>query len=167
MARCVTLPSKCSVEQKAIHARKYKYNQASPSGLVFSRSGKPCGTLRKDGYWSTQHEKKNIQVHRLVWILNFGAIPDGLEIDHIDRNPSNNRIENLRLVTRSQNGYNRNVPKQSKSGTRHIHTCKRTGHFIVRINGKSHGTYGTLEEAVDVRNHIYTTHYGGTTSCYF
>lgn len=115
------------------------------------------GTLRKDGYWSTQIYKKNVQVHRIVWVLNFWSIPAGMEIDHINRNPSDNRIENLRLVTRSQNGFNIRVPKQSRTGERYIHTCSKTGRFIVRISGKSCGTYGTLEEAIAVRD-VNTTH---------
>ena len=153
------LHSHVSVEQKIIAAKKCKYNPASPSGLVFLRFGKPVkmGTLRKDGYWSTQLDKKNVQVHRIVWVLNFGSIPAGMEIDHINRNPSDNRIENLRLVTRSQNGFNRRVHKQSRTGERYIHTCSKTGRFIVRISGKSYGTYGTLEEAIAVRD-ANTTH---------
>ena len=158
MAHCATHLSPASVELNAIREKRFKYNPASPSGLVFSRSGKPCGTLRKDGYWSTQRNKRNIQVHRLVWMLNFGAIPPGMQIDHIDRNPSNNLIENLRLVTASQNLYNRGVPRQSKSGHKYIHTCRKTGHFIVRIGSKVRGTYGTLEEAIAVRDAAINPH---------
>lgn len=44
--------------------------------------------------------------HRLVWIFHNGSIPDGMEIDHIDGNPGNNRIENLRLATTSENQRN-------------------------------------------------------------
>ncbi|AEJ81478.1 HNH endonuclease [Erwinia phage vB_EamP-L1] len=153
-----TQPSASSEELRLIPLRKYKYNPASPSGLIFARSGKPCGTLRKDGYWSTQSRKKNLQVHRLVWIANFGAIPPGMEIDHIDRNPSNNLIENLRLVSRSQNGFNRRVPRQSQTGQRYIHTCRKTGNFTVRIARVSYGTFPTLEEALEVRDSLIKTH---------
>ena len=42
-------------------------------------------------------------------------IPDGLEVDHIDRNPSNNRISNLRLVTSEGNSYNSSGRKNGSS----------------------------------------------------
>ena len=44
--------------------------------------------------------------HRLVWYMFNGQIPDGLMIDHIDLDKSNNRIENLRLITKSGNSQN-------------------------------------------------------------
>lgn len=47
-----------------------------------------------------------VYVHRLVYEAFNGEIPDGLEIDHIDRNKHNNNPDNLRLVTRSENMTN-------------------------------------------------------------
>lgn len=41
--------------------------------------------------------------HRLVWVAVNGRIPDGLEINHIDGNKSNNRLANLELMTRGDN----------------------------------------------------------------
>lgn len=45
--------------------------------------------------------------HRLVWFIFNGQIPDGLMIDHIDLDKSNNRLDNLRLITKSGNAQNR------------------------------------------------------------
>ena len=42
-------------------------------------------------------------IHRLVYETYMGAIPENLEVDHIDENPHNNHLENLRLVTPKQN----------------------------------------------------------------
>lgn len=45
-------------------------------------------------------------VHRLVYEAYMGPIPENLEVDHIDENPHNNNLDNLRLVTRKQNTRN-------------------------------------------------------------
>ena len=46
---------------------------------------------------------KMTYVHRIVWETFMGEIPKNLEVDHVDGNPHNNNLENLRLVTRKQN----------------------------------------------------------------
>jgi hypothetical protein len=48
-----------------------------------------------------------IREHRLVWMYHNGDIPNRMVIDHINRNKSDNRIQNLRVVTPSMNGKNR------------------------------------------------------------
>jgi hypothetical protein len=48
-----------------------------------------------------------VRGHRIVWESFNGKIPNGLEIDHIDRNKHNNKLKNLRLVTHSENCLNR------------------------------------------------------------
>lgn len=90
-------------------------------------------------------------------MLNFGVIPEGLVIDHINRDPSDNRIENLRVVTQALNLTNVGVRPHCRSGEKYISKDVRTGRFVVRIKRKSYGTYGTLEEAVAVRD-ANTTH---------
>lgn len=57
-----------------------------------------------------------ISAHRLAWIYMYGAIPEGAEIDHIDRNPGNNAIANLRLATSQQQKWNKGVQSNSRSG---------------------------------------------------
>ncbi|MCX6130734.1 MAG: HNH endonuclease [Proteobacteria bacterium] len=65
---------------------------------------KPAGSLRQDGYHNISIGKKKYRTHRVIWELFNGPIPVGYLIDHIDSDPTNNRIENLRLATPSQNG---------------------------------------------------------------
>ena len=55
---------------------------------------------RKDKYWVCSTNAA-LYAHRWVWINNFGEIPPGMEIHHIDHNKGNNDIENLRLISAS------------------------------------------------------------------
>jgi hypothetical protein len=61
----------------------------------------------RDGYKHVLLQKdkirKNMLVHRLVYMAFHGEIPSGFEINHKDANKSNNRLDNLELVTRSDN----------------------------------------------------------------
>ena len=99
---------------------KVIYSETSPSCIVWKESSgrfkanDPAGTKRSDGYWRVGSQKE--YVHRVVWELFNGKIPDGLCIDHIDGNTSNNKIENLRLLTHKENMRNTKKSKGNKSG---------------------------------------------------
>lgn len=81
-----------------------------------SKAGDVAGCLTKKGYLQVRFDGKTSFVHRIVWALcNNKNIPDGFEIDHIDRCKTNNHIENLRLATRSQNATNRESKKKYKN----------------------------------------------------
>lgn len=54
-------------------------------------------------YRNRDHKMLSILVHRLVWLAFNGEIPQGLEIDHIDQNKHNNRLDNLQVATHSEN----------------------------------------------------------------
>lgn len=60
----------------------------------------------KQGHHYCTYGGKSVCVHRIVWILHNGEIPVGKVIDHINRVPSYNHIENLRLATKSENKLN-------------------------------------------------------------
>jgi hypothetical protein len=72
--------------------------------------------MRK-GYWVITHRGRRYGYHRVIWAVCNGDIPEGSYIDHIDRDPTNNRIENLRLATPAQNGFNRLKGLASTSST--------------------------------------------------
>lgn len=65
-----------------------------------------------------------------VWELHFGPIPEGKVIDHIDRDKSNNRIENLRCVSQSENMTNQ--PQRNKSGYKCVYQNQANGKYQVR-----------------------------------
>jgi hypothetical protein len=68
---------------------------------------KEAGTETKRGYRLICINRKNLRTHRIIYIMHYGEIPENYEIDHIDRNIKNNKIENLRVATRQQNNRNR------------------------------------------------------------
>lgn len=56
-------------------------------------------------------KEKKYYVHRLVLMLFKGECPNGYECDHINRDKSNNHIDNLRWVTHSENCMNRSITR--------------------------------------------------------
>lgn len=66
----------------------------------------------------------NLTAHRIVWFLNYGVWPEGL-IDHIDGNGLNNRIDNLRDVTSTNNGRNSKLISTNTTGVSGVNWNKR------------------------------------------
>jgi hypothetical protein len=68
-------------------------------------------TRRADGYRQValrlDGKQYQLKAHRVAWILEHGAIPDGLQVDHINGIREDNRLCNLRLVTQRENDQNR------------------------------------------------------------
>lgn len=82
---------------------------AVPRGNM--NAGDRCGNRnKKDGYIRLIVDGSSYLAHRLAWLYEFGKWPDGV-IDHIDHNTSNNKIDNLRDVSRSENLHNQ-IKKQ-------------------------------------------------------
>ena len=57
--------------------------------------------------------------HRLAWLWQYGHFPDGA-IDHINQNPLDNRLCNLRIADKSLNGHNSKISKRNKTGYKGI-----------------------------------------------
>ena len=76
------------------------------NGEVYSKTRKYKCTRFLNGYVFVTINKKDVYVHRLVWETFNGEIPKGMEIDHINTVRTDNRLENLRLVTSSGNKRN-------------------------------------------------------------
>lgn len=126
--------------------------------LWWSKSGhkrvmhKPAGCRRKDGYILIRVDGVLKLAHQIAWFLHYGVWPMH-ELDHIDGNPSNNKIENLRDVPHSTNIRNQTrVPAHNNSGQIGIGLHKATGKWRVRKHGKHIGLFATFNEAKTAYN---------------
>lgn len=114
-----------------------------------SRVGEVMGWDRGAGYLKTTINGAAYSLHRLAWLYVYGEWPDGM-VDHIDGNPSNNSINNLRVVCRNLNAQNqRKAHKTNICGV--LGVSKRGDRFRARIyvNGRkvNLGTFATPDEA--------------------
>lgn len=84
------------------------------------KMGRAVGTRRRDGYLVININGKLYATHRVIWLWWHGYFPEN-EIDHIDRDKLNNRLSNLREVSRTCNSRNCGVSSNNKSGVTGIH----------------------------------------------
>jgi hypothetical protein len=116
-----------------------------------TKAGQRAGSRNKDGYWQvTWQSGKRWKVHRLVWEWHNGPIPPGLEVDHINDDREDNRIENLQLLTKLENNLKARDKQRKRPGLRGTYR-RKNGRWSAKavINGRQVplGTYDTTEEA--------------------
>ncbi len=95
----------------------------------------------------------DIKAHRLIWMFHYGQWPDGL-IDHINGVRSDNRLENLRVVSPAENNKNIKLSKANTSGymgVRQIHNKRWLARIKIDCATVHLGYYATPEEAVTAR----------------
>lgn len=119
-------------------------------------AGRIAGTPGKDGYVRVLLGRKSYLIHRIIWTLAHGNIPNDMHIDHINHDRSDNSLGNLRIVSRKENLKNKSRSSRNSTGYSGITFRPDDGKYMVRIsvNGKrySAGCFSSLEEAVSVRN---------------
>jgi hypothetical protein len=121
--------------------------------------------IKPNGYHQVQlcenGKYKIYYIHRLVLLLFKGECPDGHECDHIDRNPLNNHIDNLRWVTYHENMMNRSVTRtdilETDPKKRHAIIQKKNYVKKERKQGCIRITkYNTYQARITINKIIYT-----------
>ena len=113
---------------------------------------KAAGYIPPDGYRRISINGKKYKASRLAWMFVFGVIPVGFIVDHIDGNPHNDAIDNLRCVSILENQQNqRKAQKNNKCGLLGVSYWKATNTYRaqIRVGGrkKTIGYYPTPQTA--------------------
>lgn len=118
------------------------------------QANKEATSLDKHGYLRIAIKGKTLFAHRVIWALAYDEWPS-MALDHINGNKSDNRLDNLRLVSVSENGRNQSLSAVSTSGVTGVCRDRRPGQWqaYIRVNGrKVHlGTFASLEDAAEAR----------------
>lgn len=117
------------------------------------KAGSIAGTIHHSGYIQIRFEKKQYRAHRLAWLLFYGKYPNNF-IDHINGIKNDNRICNLRDVTRNENSQNqKKAQKDSMTKILGVTFSKVNNKWKARIiKNKQYIHLGYFDNANDAGN---------------
>lgn len=152
---------------------KYRNENGQYERMFNTRfAGKECGSVNSGGYnhirFTYRGKKFLIRAHRLAWFVHTGCMPIG-EIDHINRDRLDNRIQNLRDVCGLVNKRNQSMPANNTSGATGITWTNHMKKWRARVgtgDGRKHiGYFEDIADAVAALNEArlqygYTQHHG-------
>lgn len=121
--------------------------------------GDAVGRVNSHGYVEVRALGKSYQAHRIAWALFYGLHPAG-EIDHINGNPADNRISNLRDVSPRINNRNKALSVKNTTGVMGVTRVQGGYRLQLRHAGKPKyiGTYPTIDEARVASRKAYLEH---------
>jgi hypothetical protein len=133
------------------------------TGIFFRFKGKKLNSVGINGYFQTSINNKKYYLHRLAWLYVYGCMPNK-EIDHINNNRSDNRICNLREVSRNQNSANTKLSKNNKSKHKNISLHLKTNLWrVVMTKNKKcivNKYFKELNDAICFANKMREIHFG-------
>jgi len=172
--RCKPLPS--------IKRLKGMFYLDENLGILINRKTSKCNRVKsghvagskKGMYKIISVDSDQYYAHRIIYFMTTGDQPE--EIDHINQDRWDNRPENLRSATSSDNSFNVKLRKDNLAGCKNVSFDKQRGKYLVRVqaNGKvkNYGRYGDINQANLVATYyrwinagIYANHAQGIFAC--
>lgn len=95
-------------------------------------AGKEAFTASLQGYKTGSINDVSLRAHRVIWAMTYGYWPKN-QIDHIDGDRSNNRIENLREATNQENRINTGKRSNNKSGYKGVWWSKQKNRWVSEV----------------------------------
>lgn len=129
-------------------------------------AGRVIGTkpkmTRSNRYSITKIHGEHWCVHKLIYLYHHGYVPK--QLDHINGDASDNRIENLREASSSENMMNRRIFSNNNSGHKGVSWSKSHNKWFVYMNvnkvRKNFGYYDDLEIAALLASEVRDLHHG-------
>lgn len=125
-------------------------------------AGSIAGSVNQKGHINLQIDKRMYAAHQIVYLYHMGFIPT--EIDHVNQDKTDNRIENLRLCNSTQNKGNIGLLRNNQTGFKGVSLNSHTGkyHAQIKINGKQTylGRFDYPEDAAKRYNDAAKKHFG-------
>jgi hypothetical protein len=116
------------------HYMEHLKNCQHPVGAkVFRKGVFPVAIMVNPPRGSAGKLFKDTLVHRIIWKIERGEIPEGMVVDHINGNPFDNRLENLRLVTHTENCRNARSHTTNKTGLKGVAWDKKNERWQTEI----------------------------------
>lgn len=110
-----------------------------------------AGNVMPNGYRNIEINGQSFKAHRLAWMYVHNQDPGERMVDHINRKPGDDRIDNLRVATRGQNFHNSGMSKNNSSGFKGVHWVSRDKRWRACVwkGGKRHcgGFFECAEDA--------------------
>jgi HNH endonuclease len=128
------------------------------------KAGQEAGSITTSGYREVRVGRKPVAIHRVIWFLHYGELPE-CQLDHINRDRSDNRVSNLRVAynNASDNNQNRAIGRNNTSGYKGVLWSAKLKKWIVRLklNGRSmyFGAYADIEDAIKARKQAEATYF--------
>jgi len=149
-----------NIEQQMFERLKYTPEDGKVWWVKHPRrstaNGTEAGNMMQNGYRKLKFCGKQYLTHRVAWLLHHGAWPMG-DIDHIDGNPSNNKLDNLRDVSHSVNLQNRkSATRKNKTGF--LGVVKRKNKYAAHITKDGKQVYLGLFETAELAHKAYKEH---------
>jgi len=135
--------------------KNYKFDTLLQKVYNIKKNTYRKNILNNYGYYQVNLNNKTYCIHKLVYqIYNPNEDLEGYDIDHIDRDKLNNKIENLRKATKSDNLSNRIAQKNNTTGYKNISKTVNNKYFFKLQKNKITytKTFTNLEEAITYRD---------------